>query len=393
MTAAPDELVVCSLEAWDQIWRRNQLIVDRLLQRNPRLRVLFVEPPHDLMSGSRDRRLPPRHRLRDLGHEGRLSAFTPVKSLPRSLGTAADRALCWQIRRAAHRVGMARPVVWINDLSYAALLETTEWPSLYDITDDWLLEPVSERELHRRQRLDAQLLEEAGEVVVCSPALAASRGATRTVTLIPNGVDVAHFTAPRTRPADLPPGPVAVYVGTLHDERIDVDLVVDLAAQLHGLAITLVGPDALSPPSRSRLDAAGVHRLGPRPYDDVPAYLQHADLVIVPHVLTPFTESLDPIKAYECLAVGRPVVATEVAGFRDLGGPVTAVPADRFVAEVAARLETPLSMDGGTLPAIDWDDRVDAFEGVLARAVVRRRRSDGVGQDHQADPRRNPDEP
>lgn len=385
MTVTPDELVVCSLEAWDQIWRRNQLIVDRLLKRNPRLRVLFVEPPHDLTTGLRHRRLPPRHRLRDLGHGGRLSAFAPVKPLPRSLGPAADRALCRQVRRAAHRLGMARPAVWINDLSYAALLETTEWPSLYDITDDWLLEPVSERELGRRQRLDAQLLERADEVVVCSPALAASRGTTRPVTLVPNGVDVAHFTAPRARPADLPPGPVAVYVGTLHDERIDVDLVIDLAARMRGLAITLIGPDALSPPSRSRLDAAGVHRLGPRPYDDVPAYLQHADLVIIPHVVTPFTESLDPIKAYECLAVGRPVVATEVAGFRDLGGPVSAVPADRFVGEVAARLEEPPPTDADTLPAIDWDDRVDAFETVIARAVVRRRRSDGVGHDHQTD--------
>ena len=51
MTALPDELVVCSLEPWDEIWRRNQLVVDGLLRRHPRLRVLFVEPPHDLASG------------------------------------------------------------------------------------------------------------------------------------------------------------------------------------------------------------------------------------------------------------------------------------------------------------------------------------------------------
>ena len=46
-----------------------------------------------------------------------------------------------------------------------------------------------------------------------------------------------------------------------------------------------------------------VHLLGARPYEDVPAYLQHADVVIVPHRVSPFTESLDPIKAYECLAI------------------------------------------------------------------------------------------
>jgi teichuronic acid biosynthesis glycosyltransferase TuaH len=371
VTAAPGQLVVCSLEAWDEIWRRNQLIVDRLLRRNADLRLLFVEPPHDLWTGVRRRRLPPRHRLRGTGGTGRLWALTPVKPVPRAAGTLADRALCGQVRRTAARLGFTAPVLWVNDLTYAPLVQTTGWPSLYDVTDDWLLEPVSRRELARRRRLDRVLLERADEVVVCSPALAASRGATRPVTLIPNGVDVAHFRAPRPRPGDLPAAPVAVYVGTLHDERIDVDLVVALAGELGHLSIVLVGPDALSPASRSRLAGAGVHLLGPRPYGNVPAYLQHAGVVIVPHRATPFTESLDPIKAYECLAVDRPVVATEVAGFRDLGAPVHAVPADRFVAEVAARLQEPAPAGDGVLPAIDWDDRVDAFEDVLARVTTR----------------------
>ena len=55
-----------------------------------------------------------------------------------------------------------------------------------------------------------------------------------------------------------------------------------------------------------------------------------ADVIIVPHLRTPFTESLDPIKAYECRAVGRPVVATDVAGFRDLGPPVVVAEAGEF---------------------------------------------------------------
>ncbi len=39
--------------------------------------------------------------------------------------------------------------------------------------------------------------------------------------------------------------------------------------------------------------------LGARPSADVPAYLQHADVLVVPHIVTPFTDSLDPIKLYE----------------------------------------------------------------------------------------------
>jgi hypothetical protein len=98
--------------------------------------------------------------------------------------------------------------------------------------------------------------------------------------------------------------------------------------------------------------------------------MQHADVIIVPHKVTPFTESLDPIKAYECLAVGRPVVATEVAGFRELGEPVRAVPRDRFVAAVADRIgEADPPMKSEVPPAIDWADRVLEFEAVLERAT------------------------
>ncbi len=71
--------------------------------------------------------------------------------------------------------------------------------------------------------------------------------------------------------------------------------------------------------------------LGPRAYADVPAYLQHADIVIVPHLVTPFTESLDPIKAYECLAIETPTVATPVAGFRELAASIRVASRESFV--------------------------------------------------------------
>jgi teichuronic acid biosynthesis glycosyltransferase TuaH len=360
-------LIVCSLEAWDDVWRRNQFLVDGLLRRNPGLRVLFVEPPHDLVQGLARGRLPRRPRLRPAAGSGRLWTLQPLKPLPHRTGPVSDHALWWQVRRAAERLELLDPVLWVNDTAYGPLIGQTGWPSVYDVTDDWLLVPVPPRERERRHRLEAVAMRDAGRVVVCSPGLARSRGAVRATTLIPNGVDVGHFTRPRSRPADLPAAPVAVYVGTLHDERIDVELIAELAARLPALSVVLVGPDALGHGSRRRLAAHGnVRLLGPRPYVRVPCYLQHADVTIVPHRVTPFTESLDPIKAYECLAVGRPTVATTVAGFRALGPPVASVPREEFTARVEQTLEA-----GGTAVAappgdLSWDDRCRRFEAVLA---------------------------
>ena len=136
----------------------------------------------------------------------------------------------------------------------------------------------------------------------------------------------------------------------------------------------LLGPDALETAERARLEDAGVVLLGARPSAEVPAYLQHADVLVVPHVVTPFTDSLDPIKFYEYRAAGRPVVSTPVAGFRDtVDGLVTVVDAAAFTETVVDVLLLPAGSGGrsGTqadpheLAALDWSRRVDQMADVL----------------------------
>ena len=239
------ELVVCSLEPWDDVWRRNQFFVDALLRRNPSLRILFVEPPADPLHDLSNRHRPGGRSEKAIRADGRLVTFRPLKPLPRRLGGISDAALQRQVLGAARRMGFTRPVLWINDVTYAPLIAQTGWPSVYDVTDDWLLAPFGPRELERLRTTRRDRPRRRDEVVVCSPALAETRGAGRDVALIPNGVDVEHFRRPRPRPADLPSPPAAVYVGSLHEARLDVELLEELARSLETLQVVLVGPDSL----------------------------------------------------------------------------------------------------------------------------------------------------
>lgn len=362
------ELVVCALDAWDDVWIRNQPLADALLRRHPALRVLFVEPPTDPIFNLAQLRLPVRPRISALRDDRRLHALRPLKLLPRRLGPLSDRLLLDQVIYATRRLGFTRPTLCLNDVTYAPLIRRTGWPTVYDVSDDWLLAPFPPREIARLRRLDELALADAHEVIVCSPALAASRGEGRAVTLVPNAVNVEHFRHPQPRPRDMPPAPTAVYVGTLHEARLDVELVIELARSLSTLSVVLVGPDALPAAARRKLTVEpNVHLLGSRPHVDVPAYLQHADVLFVPHLINPFTDSLDPVKAYECLAVDRPTVATPVAGFRELSGVVTVVPRGSFVDAVRAALAADVASQP-SLPVPTWDDRAAVFEGVLARA-------------------------
>ena len=345
------------------------------MRRNPALKVLFVEPPADIVFDLCSRRMPTLPRLRALSADGRLRAFRPLKPAPRRLGPLVDRFLVSQLRQVARALGFSRPTLWINDVTYVPLIAQTRWPALYDVTDDWLLAPFPRREYERLRRLDELALRMADQVVVCSRGLAETRGQTREVVVIPNGVDVEHFRRPRPRPDDLPPPPVAVYVGSLHEARIDVELVAEAATTLPHLRIVLVGPDSLTDQSRRSLARLpNVALLGPRPYRDVPGYLQHADVIIVPHRISPFTDSLDPIKSYECLAVTTPSVATPVAGFRELRGVVTVVSRGNFVDAVRSTLSGTCSAKPTAEPR-RWEDAAKELESVVVG--LRRRRYNG----------------
>ncbi len=366
------DLVVVSLEAWDGVWRRNQHLLSRMLAADPDLRVLFVEPPadplHQLRRGARpEGARPPRAR-----HEiDRLWTMRPAKALPRRIDARADERLSRQIERAARRLGMTQPLLWVNDLTGATVSRRTGWPTLYDMTDDWLAADRPDAERERLRQAEEFLLAHAAQVVACSPELQRRKSASRPpgaapIALIRNGVDVAAYRTPRPRPADLPAGKTAMYVGTLHADRLDVDLCVDIACGIAGEAtLVLVGPNALAHDATGRLRDADVALLGARPADAVIGYLQHADVLVVPHVVDAFTDSLDPIKLYEYQAVDRPVVSTPVAGFRDADDPrITVADVATFKAAVASAFAAADAPVGKGKPP-DWNTRASEMASAV----------------------------
>lgn len=375
------DLVVLSLEVWDDVWRRNQHLVANMLADGSVRRVLFVEPPVDPLHSLLNRHRP------DLGKaalraidvpdadSGQLWAYRPRKWLPRRVDRGGDQRRSRQVGRVANRLGLVDPVLWVNDPVGAEVLKEKDWPALYDITDDWLLADRSAAELARLTSHEAKLLERCREVVVCSPSLQRSKSAKRKVTLIPNAVDVDAYRTLQPRPTDLPAGATAVYLGTVHRDRIDLDLCEETARYLKSSGtsevaqVVLVGPAPLTDADMGRLKRAGVRVLGPRPSYSVPAYLQHADVLIVPHRVTEFTASLDPIKAYEYRAAGRKVVATKVPGFVDSKDPkVSCVDSADFPAAVGRAVQHSQPWSSVSLKDIpSWQDRASAMAQIVSR--------------------------
>ena len=124
-----------------------------------------------------------------------------------------------------------------------------------------------------------------------------------------NGVDYEHFLTPRPCPDEYrgEPGQKCLYVGAL-DFRFDFDAFSKMAAAAPDVCFYIIGGGEEKEIERLR-GIKNVRFLGFRSYDDVPAYMQHADVAILPARPGESNDGRSPMKIYEYLACGLPVLA------------------------------------------------------------------------------------
>jgi UDP-galactopyranose mutase len=180
----------------------------------------------------------------------------------------------------------------------------------------------------------------------------------------PSSIDVDHFAAARTHddePADQREigTPRVGYVGVV-DERIDMELLREVARERPDWHLVLVGPVVKIDPSEIP-SSPNVHHLGPKQYAELPAYLARWDVAMMPFARNDATRFISPTKTPEYLAAGRPVVSTSI---RDVVTPY----GDEGLVEIADTPEAFVAAVERLLAREDrerWLDRVDAF---LARS-------------------------
>jgi glycosyltransferase involved in cell wall biosynthesis len=344
-------------------------------------RVLYVEAPLTPVGLARGRAfatellrslLPPR-RLADTLWVGRPLCPFPYHAVSRlTANRAANRLgqtlLAPILGGHLRRLGMRRPIV-VAGLPHA--VDVVDYLPrqclVYHCSDDFSQVRGFPKSL---PALEAELCRKANLVVTTSQTLCEARRALNPNThWIPNGADLEHFSGRATPASELEHlrKPVIGFVGGL-SEWVDVSLLAELARTRPAWTLCLVGPPGGTDlrPLRS-LD--NVHLLGPRPYQDLPRYLAGMDVALIPFVQDGVARHADPIKAYEYLAAGVPVVATDLPALRRLSHVVRlAHSPDEFVQHI----EAALAEDDGRraerqaeAQRHSWSSRFRALEGLL----------------------------
>jgi glycosyltransferase involved in cell wall biosynthesis len=296
--------------------------------------------------------------LRERGHEIELAVLDR---------RAGGKARFLELRRRVRRA--ARPdVVWAHFLVPAGLIASQVDAPLVVTAHGRDVRNIGE--LRGVARLTRRVVERASTVIAVSEYLRheleeripEARGKTE---VVDSGVELDRFR--EVAPAAKLESPAFVHVGSLTDRKNVVRLA-DAFATLGRGSLTFVGDG----PLRAALEGrAGVHVVGRVPHEDVPAWLNAADVVCGPALIEPFGQAL-----LEGMACGRSVVATRV------GGPPEFVPDDAGVlvdpldtGELARALETAAAMpspnEAARSAAAAHDVRLQAerVEEILLRAV------------------------
>jgi glycosyltransferase involved in cell wall biosynthesis len=368
-------IIVHSHLGWDWVWQRPQQFHSRLSKRH---RILFVEGPVP-----QPRLEAARISLREVADYPNIVVLQMAMPEQRwSDGAWVDkerRRLVQSVLNGPLGADFAEPVQWFYDpmavTAFAGHLGETG--IVYDCMDQLSQFRGAPSELVRRER---ELLAIADVVFAGGPKICEEkRRYNSNCYSIGCGVDAAHFAKasdPETvLPADVAelPGPVFGYIGVV-DERLDYELIANLADANREGSVVMVGP--WTKVDRSKFpERANLHWLGARDYSELPAYAKRFDVCLMPFALNEATEFINPTKALEYMATGRPIVSTPVEDVvRQFDDVVKVVaPADDFAAacrRAAQRPNRARVRRGLKLAARNsWEAIVEKLEGHVLEII------------------------
>ena len=374
MLSGRDIVLISSIE-WDFNWQGHQELATRLARDGNR--VLYVENMGVRSPGLRDaRRVAQRlsHWAGSLLDGGvrqvspNLYVCSPLTLPPFGSDVRRHlnrRLLLPLIRRAVRGLGLEPDVVWTFLPTDTAASLARMFSKPRGVVVYYCIADFAELTPHSRDILNSERsIIDMSDVIFAQGARLAERCSRvgKKAEVCPFGVNFDLFvrgagesggpslndsggTTRHSAAAELMSGlprPIIGYVGGIHNV-FDAQMMASMARAKRDWSWVLVGPQQTPTPEMRRMP--NVYLTGPKPHAELPDYISRFDVGIVPYIMNGYTETVIPTKINEYLAMGKPVVSTnlpEVASFNSLHGVLITCPnrPKEFIASIERALHS-----------------------------------------------------
>ena len=224
-------------------------------------------------------------------------------------------------------LGFKKPILWsYNPMTMDVFSVKPNVKVVYHCVDEIKEQPgMPVREMENAEN---RLLKRADYVFVTSERLYKTRKQMNNNTfLFSNVADYEHFSKARSEKIVIPEDvacvrrPILGFVGAISSYKVDFKLLSFVARSRPDYSIVLIGKVGEGDPGTdvSLLEFDNIHFLGPRAYDDLPAYIKSFDVAMIPVALNEYTHAMFPMKFFEYLSAGKRMVSTNIDSLKSYG--------------------------------------------------------------------------
>jgi glycosyltransferase involved in cell wall biosynthesis len=370
-----------AVDRWDDVPRCRHHVLSRLAASN---RVLFVSPPNHIREVFRH---PPSDAGRLKQVSTNLFTYVPPRWLPYTYGyPLLNRLFAWlrnlDVRRRMRQLGMRRPILYIWHPFFADVVgRFGEKLVVYHCYDEYAAFSGSDRA--RVVAQERRVLEAAAVVFAVSEGLCQLKAKVNSNThLVRNAVDYDLFASAQN--SDLPlapelaniPRPVIGCVTRIVPEYFDARLLREIFVTRPDWSLVVVGPASMgtghaAEAFESLKALPNVHLLGRREFRDLPSYIKGFDACVIPYVLSENKLLADPLKLYEYLAAGKPIISKPLPLLTWMGDMVgMADGVDEWIAAIDSAIRTDsaekIARRQELARANTWDERVQRIRQAIA---------------------------
>ncbi|MDD5259377.1 MAG: glycosyltransferase [bacterium] len=388
-----NENIICISSAdWDNpYWTNQQHIMSRLARQN---KVLYIEsmglrrPVLQSKDMKRIGRRLKRFLRGPIKISDQLYTYSPLVlpfykfALVRWLN---HRIMIAALRRLARKLAMPAPILWSyvpNAVYFKGKLG--EKLLVYHCVDEIAANPLIPGNIILD--MEKELLAAADITIVTSPELyTAKKPLAREIHYLPNVADVEHILKIQDPDLQVPTDlssiehPILGFVGAVSNYKLDFSLLKTIANERPAWNIVLIG--AVGEGEKSAAvsglkEMPNIHILGGRPYGKLPNYLKGFDVCLLPSKLNEYTRNMFPMKFFEYLASGRPVVGTALSSLREFKEYFYQAnsPAE-FIRDIEIALAEDASVRGKRIALAkkySWTSRMEEISALLEAKLINR---------------------